>query len=95
MGGALRRSLLRAVGSCRGRSGRDLTPYFGDVAAAVARSLPPGTVVDGEPVIWDGGRFDFEALGRCVIGRGRLRLPAYLVVFDLLQHGDLLHLRRD
>jgi ATP-dependent DNA ligase len=73
------------------RQAKDLTPYVPDVAAALRETLPPGTVVDGEPVVWDAatGRTVFPALwGRVTAGR---RLPqeaavrpASLVLFDVL-----------
>ncbi|MER7280472.1 ATP-dependent DNA ligase [Dactylosporangium sp. NPDC000244] len=72
---------------------RDLTPYFPDVRRLL-RTLPPGTVLDGELVIWDPdrGRTDFNALqGRIVAGRRLPReacdRPAHYVVFDVLQAG--------
>src|SRR4051794_25307335 len=59
----------------RSRRGVDLTTAFGDVAAAAARQLSPGTVLDGELVVWDGdsGRLDFTALQRRVIAPSRAR----------------------
>ncbi|WP_213006048.1 ATP-dependent DNA ligase [Paractinoplanes toevensis] len=73
------------------RRAKDLTPFFPDVAAAVRETLPAGTVVDGELIIFDTevGRTVFPALlGRITAGR-RLRReaaarPANLVVFDVL-----------
>lgn len=43
------------------RPGKNLTKYFPELAAA-ATELPEGCVVDGEAVIWNAGRLDFEAL---------------------------------
>jgi ATP-dependent DNA ligase len=73
------------------RQAKDLTPYFPDVVAAVREALPPGTVVDGELVVWDteSGCTVFPALlGRITAGR-RLSQeaaarPASLVLFDVL-----------
>ncbi|OJF13008.1 hypothetical protein BG844_17660 [Couchioplanes caeruleus subsp. caeruleus] len=73
------------------RQAKDLTPYFPEIAAAVAAALPPDTVVDGEMIIFDPqvGRTSFSALlGRITAGR-RLpaeiaRRPASLVLFDVL-----------
>jgi ATP-dependent DNA ligase len=68
---------------------RDLTPAFPDVAAAVAH-LGREVVLDGELVVWRGGRFDFTALqDRLRSGRARSRglvaaAPAAYIVFDLL-----------
>lgn len=39
--------------------GNDLTDRFPDVADAVAAHLQPGTVLDGEVVMWDGDHLDF------------------------------------
>jgi ATP-dependent DNA ligase len=73
------------------RRSRDLTPYFPDVVAALRECLPPGTVVDGELVVWDtaAGRTTFSALlGRITAGRRLAReaadRPANLVLFDVL-----------
>lgn len=60
------------------RQARDLTPHFPDVAAAVADTLPPETVVDGELIVWHepSGRTSFPALQkRLTAGR---RLPAMI-----------------
>jgi len=61
---------------------------------AVLGRLPAGTVVDGELVVFQGGRADFPALlqrhQRQVAGpldALRRRLPIRYVVFDLLVHG--------
>jgi ATP-dependent DNA ligase len=78
------------------RQGKDLTPYFPDVVAAVRETLSPGTVVDGELVVWDTetGRTVFPALlGRITAGR-RLSQeaaarPASLVLFDVLADAGL------
>ena len=73
------------------RQAKDLTPYFPDVAAAVRETLPPGTVVDGELVIFDteAGSTVFPALlSRITAGRRLAReaaaRPANLVLFDVL-----------
>ncbi|WP_345040261.1 ATP-dependent DNA ligase [Streptomyces sannanensis] len=74
------------------RSGRLVGSAFPDLAAA-ARRLPEGTVLDGEAVIWTGGRTDFAAVQRraaatparaAVLAR---RLPASYAAFDLLADG--------
>jgi ATP-dependent DNA ligase len=73
------------------RQAKDLTPYFPDVAAAVRETLPPGTVVDGELVVFDteAGSTVFPALlGRITAGhrldREAAARPANLVLFDVL-----------
>ncbi|MEV0924956.1 ATP-dependent DNA ligase [Streptomyces spongiicola] len=71
------------------RSGRIVTTAFPDLAEA-ALALPDGTVVDGEAVVWTGGRTDFAAVQRraaATAARARLlarRLPASYAAFDLL-----------
>jgi ATP-dependent DNA ligase len=79
------------------RRGVSLEQVFPELAAAVAASLPPGTVVDGEIVRWVAGRLDFDALQRRYAQRARADAlaatePAHLVVFDVLEtaaDGDL------
>ncbi|MER6999223.1 ATP-dependent DNA ligase [Streptomyces sp. NPDC000410] len=71
------------------RSGRIVTAAFPDLAEA-ALALPEGTVLDGEVVIWTGGRIDFAAVQRraaATAARATLlarRLPASYAAFDLL-----------
>ncbi|MEU6081017.1 ATP-dependent DNA ligase [Streptomyces sp. NPDC047108] len=75
------------------RSGRIVTDSFPDLARA-ARELPPGTVLDGEVVVWTGGRTDFAAVQtRAMAGRTRAaalarELPASYAAFDLLGSGS-------
>ncbi|MEV4481728.1 ATP-dependent DNA ligase [Micromonospora coxensis] len=71
------------------RSGRELGPYFPDVLEALNQAVAPGTVLDGELVVWAGERTDFSLLQRrATAGTGRDALarshPAHYVVFDLL-----------
>jgi ATP-dependent DNA ligase len=75
----------------RSRRGADLTPAFPDVAAAAAEQLHPGTLLDGELVIWnrDTNVLDFAALQRRLASAPRVaRLvagqPASFVAFDIL-----------
>jgi ATP-dependent DNA ligase len=75
------------------RTSKPLHRYFPDVAVQLA-ALPPGTVLDGELVVWDAGtgRTSFTALQRRIVaGRGLIELvaawPAHLVCFDLLEAG--------
>jgi ATP-dependent DNA ligase len=74
------------------RNGSDLTDRFCDIAAATAAQLPPGTVLDGEVVIWDGARLSFDLLQArmATTARRAARLahqhPASYVAFDVLAH---------
>jgi len=74
------------------RNGTDLTDRFPDIAAAATAQLPPGTVLDGEVVIWDGARLSFDLLqarmATTAARAGRLARahPASYVAFDVLAH---------
>jgi ATP-dependent DNA ligase len=76
------------------RNEKPMTRYFPDVVDAVKLALPPRCVVDGEIVVPQGGRLDFETLqGRIHPADSRVRklaleTPAQLIVFDLLALGD-------
>ncbi len=80
------------AGSARlySRRGTDMSAQFPEVVAAATEQIAPGTVLDGELVIWSGGRLDFEALQRRMTRGPRAaeavarELPASLVLFDLL-----------
>jgi ATP-dependent DNA ligase len=68
------------------RSKRDVTRQFPELAEA-AEQLGPGTVIDGEVVVWDEheARFDFEAVqSRGLAKRPRSTPGAILVAFDVL-----------
>ncbi|WP_431774832.1 ATP-dependent DNA ligase [Streptomyces cucumeris] len=72
------------------RSGRIVTRAFPDLDAA-ARPLPPGTVLDGEVVVWAGGRTDFASVQKRAFAATDSRaarlareLPASYAAFDLL-----------
>jgi hypothetical protein len=74
------------------RHSPDLTPYFPDIAAAVADALPAETVVDGGLIVWHepSGRASFPALQERITAGRRLPAviraqPACLVVFDVLE----------
>ncbi|WP_345638708.1 ATP-dependent DNA ligase [Rugosimonospora acidiphila] len=81
------------------RSGRSLTGFFPDVSRMVHANVPPGVILDGELIIWDGQQTNFALLQRRVSSGSRLlRMardhPAHYVVFDLLRDRDgqdLLH----
>lgn len=61
-----------------------LTAYFPEVAASIIEQVPAGTVLDGELVVYRGGRCDFAALQRRVAGRLDLAAATSFVVFDLV-----------
>jgi len=71
------------------RNQRPLLRYFPELEAPL-RSLPPGTVVDGEVVVVLGDRLDFDALQNRLhpaasrVARLAGETPATLVAFDLL-----------
>lgn len=75
------------------RSGRVVTPYWMDLAVA-GMELRPGTVLDGEAVIWREGRLDFGAAqsrAASSVTRARAlatRHPASYACWDILQHPD-------
>ncbi|MEJ1116748.1 ATP-dependent DNA ligase [Paenarthrobacter sp. CCNWLY172] len=72
------------------RQGKELTKVLPDLAEALLMQVPPGVVLDGEAVIWNGDRLDFEALQRrMVTSRAALpalarELPAAFAAFDVL-----------
>jgi len=80
----------------RSRRGVDLTDFFPDVAAAAAEQLHPGTLLDGELVIWNRtmNGLDFAALQRRLASPARatrlaLGQPASFVAFDILLDGGI------
>jgi ATP-dependent DNA ligase len=78
----------------RSRRGSDLTDAFPDIAAAARAQLPPGSVIDGELVIWGEGRLDFAAVQARVTSRTRAAAlataqPASFVAFDVLTHAGV------
>lgn len=87
--------LERTPEGCRvwSRNGADLTAGFPDIVDAACEQLQPGSVVDGELVVWNEGRLDFAALAPRLAYRGRRRPPAQLapaafLAFDLLAADD-------
>ena len=76
------------------RGEKPLTRYFPEVVEALRDNLPPRAVVDGEVVIAQGDRLDFEALlqrihpARSRVERLAAETPASFVAFDLLAEGD-------
>ncbi|WP_246080397.1 ATP-dependent DNA ligase [Modestobacter altitudinis] len=75
------------------KQGKDLSARFPDIAAAAREHLPAGAVVDGEVVIWNGSRLDFDLLQqRMVTSPSKVAAlvaahPASYVAFDLLAAG--------
>lgn len=72
------------------RQGKELTGYFPELCSAVAAAVPPGYVIDGEAVIWNQARLNFDALQQR-LGTGPKTLPgpdtaapANYVAFDVL-----------
>lgn len=72
------------------RRGTDLTRRFPDVVDALGRQAPPGVVLDGEVVVWNGNRLDFNLLSRRLVTAPAdmpaltARWPASYVAFDVL-----------
>lgn len=72
------------------RQGKELTKVLPDLAAAIADQVPPGVIMDGEAVVWNRDRLDFDALQqRMVTSKAALpalanELPASFVAFDVL-----------
>ncbi|KAB7740360.1 ATP-dependent DNA ligase [Nostocoides sp. F2B08] len=77
------------------RQGKDLTGRLPDLAVAARDQLSPGTVLDGEAVIWNGDRLDFDLLQRRLVsarsGLASLAAahPATFMVFDVLAVSDV------
>jgi ATP-dependent DNA ligase len=73
------------------RQGRPLAGHFPEIARLVRDHVPAGTVLDGELIIWTGGRLDFSLLQRRLTASPRKVIdwvaehPAHLVLFDVLQ----------
>ncbi|MEU0371242.1 ATP-dependent DNA ligase [Streptomyces sp. NPDC006283] len=76
------------------RTGKPLTRYFPELVVELSTNLPARCVVDGEIVIADQGRLDFDRLTERIHpadSRVRMlaeRTPASFVAFDLLALGD-------
>jgi ATP-dependent DNA ligase len=76
----------------RSRRGSDLTTAFPDIATAVGQQVPPGTILDGELVVWDGDRLNFGQLHRRMVSPAQAsrlakQRPASFVAFDVLAVG--------
>jgi ATP-dependent DNA ligase len=76
------------------RSTKPLTRYFPDVVEAVRKQLPPRCVLDGELVVAQGDRLEFDLLSQRIhpaasrVTELATTLPASFVAFDLLAEGD-------
>ncbi|HEV2634702.1 MAG TPA: ATP-dependent DNA ligase [Actinocrinis sp.] len=76
------------------RGGKSLTRYFPELLVSLAQALPPRCVLDGEIVLVQDDRLDFDRLSdRIHPAESRIRLladrtPATFVAFDLLALGD-------
>jgi ATP-dependent DNA ligase len=72
------------------RSGKPLNRYFPEAEAMLREALPPGSVVDGELVVANGGRLSFDLLNERVHpAASRIELlsernPASFIAFDVL-----------
>lgn len=72
------------------RQNKDLPDKFLENAAAVSGQVPAETVLDGELVIWNENRLDFDLLQRRMVNRPARALafsiehPATFMVFDVL-----------
>jgi ATP dependent DNA ligase domain len=73
------------------RNGRMLSARFPELTRLAREALRPGTVLDGELVVWEParGRTNFTLLQRRLAGGSALREaqehPAHFVAFDLLE----------
>src|ERR671931_1121564 len=82
------------------RNERPMTRYFPELVDAALAQLPARCVVDGEVVVRQGERLDFEALQQRIHpAASRVELlaretPASMIVFDLLALGDQSYLER-
>lgn len=72
------------------RQGKELSRIFPELCAAVRAQVPPGVVLDGEAVVWNRDRLDFEALQRRMVSSKAVLpalihdLPASFAAFDVL-----------
>ncbi|MGW0905065.1 ATP-dependent DNA ligase [Streptomyces sp. NPDC002853] len=80
---------------CHTRAGRTVTSAWMDLAGAGQEMLRPGTVLDGEAVVWINGRLDFSAAqsrGNSSPKRAAAlarQYPANYVVWDCLMHNGV------
>jgi ATP-dependent DNA ligase len=77
----------------QGRELKSLNRYFPELAKALADTLPPGCVLDGEIVVMGPHGLDFEALQQRIhpaparVARMAKDTPSAFVAFDLLAAG--------
>jgi ATP-dependent DNA ligase len=75
------------------RNEKPMTRYFPDIVEAVKAAFPPRCVIDGEIVVPQGGRLDFEALQQRIhpadsrVRKLAAETPAQFIGFDLLALG--------
>ena len=74
---------LDHTAALQSRQHKPLTMYFPEITAAVLGQVPPGTVLDGELVIYRDGHCDFAALHHR-LARPANSVRASYVVFDVL-----------
>ncbi|WP_235437926.1 hypothetical protein [Kitasatospora griseola] len=78
----------------RSRRGAQMAAAFPEIVRAARQELGEGWALDGEPVVWEGGRLAFERLQRRLASRGARaeqaakEWPARFVAFDLPHDGD-------
>jgi hypothetical protein len=89
------------------RSGKPLRRYFPDIIDALTEALPPRVVLDGELIVAEGNRLDFDSLSERIhpsadrVNALAEALPAEYVAFDLLAldaanaMGEPMSIRRD
>src|SRR5689334_19893054 len=76
------------------RNEKPMTRYFPELVEALKRNLPDKCVIDGEIVLIEGSRLEFEVLQQRIHpADSRVRMlaektPASLVAFDILALGD-------
>lgn len=76
------------------RNEKPMTRYFPEVVKAVKAALPERCVVDGEIVVPQGGRLEFETLQQRIhpaesrVRKLSVETPAHFIAFDLLAVGD-------
>ena len=76
------------------RNEKPMTRYFPELVEALKRNLPDKCVIDGEIVLIEGNRLEFEVLQQRIHpADSRVRMlaektPASLVAFDILALGD-------
>ncbi|NHW48466.1 ATP-dependent DNA ligase [Paenarthrobacter sp. MSM-2-10-13] len=76
------------------RNEKPMTRYFPEVVDALRKNLPDKCVIDGEIVLIEGGRLEFEVLQQRIHpADSRVRMlaektPASMIAFDILALGD-------